>query len=342
VDLTTTPDFRTLAIEVREAGLLDRRLRYYGAKIFLTLAAFAAGWVGFFVLGGSWAILAIAAFLGFMSTQLGFIGHDAGHGQIFRSRRGNRLVGLLIGNGLIGLSFGWWVPKHSAHHAHPNQVGRDPDIGVGRVATDGDADQRSRLARWTTRWQAELFLPLMLLRSTGLYVSGALDLLRRRDRKAMAESLLVVVRTALYLTAVIWVLPLPQAACFIAVNEAVFSIYLGCSFAPNHKGMVLIEGASTMNFAQRQVVTARNITGGRGIGFIFGGLNCQIEHHLFPSMPRPNLRRAQGLVRAFCVENGLTYGEASPVGSFHAIFESLRLAASPRGFASPKVRPSTT
>ena len=44
-----------------------------------------------------------------------------------------------------------------------------------------------------------------------------------------------------------------------------------------------------------------NITGGRFTDFMLGGLNYQIEHHLFPSMPRPNLRRVQGLVRDFCV-----------------------------------------
>ncbi|HUZ08744.1 MAG TPA: fatty acid desaturase [Acidimicrobiales bacterium] len=66
-------------------------------------------------------------------TTLGvcFLGHDAGHQQVFRSRRANRLLGLTVGNAVIGMSFGGWVPKHDAHHAYPTQVGRDPDIGEG-------------------------------------------------------------------------------------------------------------------------------------------------------------------------------------------------------------------
>jgi fatty acid desaturase len=322
-----TRDFRTLARQVRAAGLLDRRRGYYGIKIVLTLAAFAVGWAGFFVLGASWATLGIAAFLGIMSTQLGFLGHDAGHGQIFVSRRANRLIGLFVGS-LIGLSIGWWVPKHSAHHAHPNEPGHDPDIGVGLVGASA-ADEPTRVAGWLARWQAELFVPLMLLRSAGLYVSGIQYLLRRRNRAAVIEGVFLALRTALYLSAVFWVLPLPEAVAFIAVHEAVFSLYLGCSFAPNHKGMPLIDRDSAMGCAARQVVTARNVSGGLWTGFVLGGLNYQIEHHLFPTMPRPSLRRARSLVRTYCADNRLGYCEQGPVRSFLQAVGSLRGVGSP-------------
>jgi fatty acid desaturase len=331
-------------MEIRAAGLLDRRLRYYWTKILLTLAGFAAGWAAFFAVGSSWATLGIAVFLGVMSTQLGFLGHDAGHGQIFESRRANRLLGLGIGNGLIGLSFGWWVAKHNAHHAHPNDIDRDPDIGAGLVGApspDMEACGQRGLARWLARWQAQLFFPLMLLRSTGLYVSGVLDLIRRGDRAAVTERLLLAAHAALYLTAVLWVLPLPEAVAFIAVHQAVFSLYLGCSFAPNHKGMPLMGGDANLSFARRQIITARNVTGGRCTGWVFGGLNLQIEHHLFPTMPRPNLARAQALVRSFCVESDLGYCEASPIRSYRQAIHHLRLTGSlfPAGFNSAPLVP---
>jgi fatty acid desaturase len=251
-------------------------------------------------------------------------------------------MGLFVGNGLIGLSLGWWIPKHNAHHAHPNELGRDPDIGVIPVGAP-DADLRrhgqSRLAGWLARWQAELFVPLMLLRSTGLYVSGVQHLLRRRGRAAVAEWLLLALRTALYLSAVLWVLPLPKAVAFIAVQEAVFSLYLGCSFAPNHKGMPLIDQGSAMSFAARQVVTARNVRGGWCTGLVLGGLNYQIEHHLFPTMPRPSLRRARDLVRTFCIDNDLHYCEESLLRSFRQSIGSLRRVVpdvpAPAGDAPP-------
>jgi fatty acid desaturase len=312
--------FRALALQVRAMGLLDRRPGYYRVKISLTILAFFAAWALLVIAGNSWAALAVAPLVGMMFTQLGFIGHDAGHNQVFGTRRRNRLLGLTVGNALIGLSFGWWVPKHNAHHAHPNELGRDPDIGEGTALPSSDA---SGLASWLARRQAPLFFPLMLLRSSGMHVLGIQRLARRRDRAAAVEASLIALHAALYLTVVLWVLSPLKALAFVVIQQAVFSLYLGISFAPNHKGMPVIEPATAAGFARRQVTTARNISGGRFTTFMLGGLNYQIEHHLFPSMPRPNLRRVQGLVRDFCTETGLGYSEESFAGSFRQIIRHL-------------------
>lgn len=322
----STADFRRLALQVRAAGLLDRRRTYYVVKIGLTIAALAGGWAVFVIVGNSWAVLGVAVFLGAVFTQLGFLGHDAGHQQIFSSRRANRLVGLVVGNALIGLSFGWWVPKHNAHHAHPNEVDRDPDVGSDRFGVFGSADARRRKdpSRLLVRWRAPLFFPLMLLRSVGLHGGAIRQLLRRHDRRAIGEGLLVVVHAATFLTVVLVVLSPLKALAFVAVQQAVFSLYLGLSFAPNHKGMPLIPAGSNLDFAHRQAVTSRNVSGGALLTFAFGGLDYQIEHHLFPSMPRPNLRRAQGLVKTFCQTSGLTYCEVSFFDSIRLIVRHLR------------------
>jgi fatty acid desaturase len=316
-------------------GLLDRRPGYYRVKITLTVFAFFAGWALFVIVGNSWTTLAVAPLVGMMFTQLGFIGHDAGHNQVFRTRRRNRMLGLAVGNALIGLSFGWWVPKHNAHHAHPNEMGRDPDMaeGVALASSDAPGNERGPLASWLARWQAPLFFPLMLLRSGGMHVLGIQRLLQRRDRASAVEGSLIVLHAALYLTVVLWVLSPLKALAFVAVQQAVFSLYLGISFAPNHKGMPIIDSAAATGFARRQVVTARNISGGWFTTFMLGGLNRQIEHHLFPSMPRPNLRRVQGLVRDFCLATDLGYREESFVESFRQIVHHLSdagAAASPR------------
>jgi fatty acid desaturase len=317
--------YRALALQVRAMGLLDRKPGYYWVKITLTIVAFFAGWALFVMVGNSWAALAVAPLVGIMFTQLGFIGHDLGHNQVFGVRRRNRLLGLIVANALIGLSFGWWVPKHSAHHAHPNEVGLDPDIGEGVVLASSGAPGSGPgpLASWLARWQAPLFFPLMLLRSVGLHVLGIKRLLGRRDRASAVEASLIVLHAALYLTVVLWVLSPLKALAFIVVQQAVFSVYLGISFAPNHKGMPIIESATAAGFARRQVVTARNVRGGWLTTFMLGGLNYQIEHHLFESMPRPNLRRVQGLVRDFCVATDLGYREESFVGSFRQIVHHL-------------------
>jgi fatty acid desaturase len=322
----STADFRELALQIRAAGLLDRRRAYYVVKIAATIATLAGGWTLFVFVGDSWAILGVAVVLGTVFGQLGFLGHDAGHQQMFSSRRANRLVGIVVGNALIGLSLGWWVPKHNAHHAHPNELERDPDVGSDRfgVFGSGSAREREDLSRLLVRWRAPLFFPLMVLRSLGLHVGGVRDLFQRRDRAAIGEGLLILLHAATYVTIVFVVLSPLKALAFIAVQQAVFSIYLGMSFAPNHKGMPLVLPGSTLDFARRQVMTSRNVAGGAVLTFALGGLNYQIEHHLFPSMPRPNLRRAQEVVKAFCERAGLSYCEVSFVDSFRMIVRHLR------------------
>lgn len=328
----STADFRELALQIRAAGLLDRRPTYYVVKIGVTITALAGGWAALVFVGNSWAALGIAVFLGAVFAQLGFIGHDAGHQQVFASRRGNRLLGLLVGNVLIGLSFGWWVPKHSAHHSHPNEVHRDPDVGSDVFGIFGDAGVRERdgVAGLLARWRAPLFFPLMLLRSAGLHAGAIRQLLERRDRVAVMEGLLVLLHGGLYLTIVLVVLSPLKALAFVVVQQAVFSVYLGLSFAPNHKGMPMIPGGAQLHFAHRQIATSRNVTGGALLTFALGGLNYQIEHHLFPAMPRPNLRRAQSLVKPFCHASHLGYCEASFFESFRLIVRHLRARSSDR------------
>jgi fatty acid desaturase len=108
--------------------LLELRPGYYIWKVTLTVAALAAGWAAFIVVGDSWWQLAV------VFTQIGFLGHDAGHRQIFGTRRASYVAGMLLGNLAIGLSYGWWVGKQNRHHAHPNQEDADPDIAVGALA----------------------------------------------------------------------------------------------------------------------------------------------------------------------------------------------------------------
>src|SRR5450755_4446713 len=127
-------EYAQLSRQIKEAGLLERCPRYYIWKITLTASALAAGWAAFVLVGDSWWQLAVAAFLAVVFTQIGFLGHDAGHRQIFSTRRASYVAGILLGNLGIGLSYGWWVAKHNRHHAHPNQEDADPDIAIGAFA----------------------------------------------------------------------------------------------------------------------------------------------------------------------------------------------------------------
>jgi fatty acid desaturase len=323
-------DYADLLRQVRQAGLLGRRPGYYLTKIAVTAGLLVAGWAAFVTVGDSWWQLAVAAFLAFVFTQVGFIGHDAGHRQIFGSRRANYLLGQVHGNLAIGLSYGWWVDKHNRHHAHPNQEGKDPDIAVGVVAFTSEQARASRgLTRFIARHQRFLFFPLLLLEGINLHVASVRALAGRRLRHRPWESLLLAAHAGGYLATVMLVLPPVKAAVFIVVQQALFGIYLGCSFAPNHKGMPILTGDDQSDFLRRQVLTSRNVRGGPLTDFLLGGLNYQIEHHLFPSMPRPNLRRSQKLVRDFCHRHGLAYHQTTLLRSYTQALDHLHEVGRP-------------
>jgi fatty acid desaturase len=322
-------EFAELTKSVRQAGLLQRRTGYYALKIGLTLAVLAATWAVFIYLGDTWWQLLTAVFLAAVWTHVSFIGHDAGHKQIFRGRRANDAVGV-VHAGLVGLSYGWWVGKHSRHHANPNHEDDDPDLDISVLAfTTGQSRTKQGLNRWTTKYQAFLFLPLLLLEGWSLHWSSVDAVWRGRTRLHGVERAHLIVHAAAYLAAVFLVLSPGKAVVFIAVHQGLWGLYMGCSFAPNHKGMPVATGDNGWDFLRKQVLTSRNVRGGRGVDFLLGGLNYQIEHHLFPSMPRPNLRRAQPLVRTFCAERGIPYHESGLLSSYQDVLRHLHDVGAP-------------
>jgi fatty acid desaturase len=320
--------------QIKSAGLLERRYGYYVNKIAVTGGLLLGGWTLFVLLGDSWWQLLVAVLLAAVFTHMGFIGHDAGHSQIFRTRRANYLVGLVHGNLAIGLSYGWWVDKHNRHHAHPNQEDMDPDIDIGAMAfTSGQVQGKRGVVRFIVRYQQYLFLPLLFLEAVQLHLSSIRALLRRGVRNRSWEALLLVAHVAGYLTLVFLVLSPAKAVVFILVQQALFGLYLGLSFAPNHKGMPILSRDDQTDFLRRQVITSRNVRGGWLVDFALGGLNYQIEHHLFPSMPRPNLRHSKAIVRAYCERHAVPYLETSllrsyaqALGHLHAVGQPLRSA----------------
>jgi fatty acid desaturase len=318
-------DYSELLGRVKEAGLLHRRPVYYLVRIAVLALLFAGGWVAFALLGSSWWQLVVAAALAVVFAQVGFLGHDAGHRQVFRSRRANDVVGFLSGNLGIGLSFGWWVDKHNRHHANPNHQDRDPDVRGSTIAfTETDGRARRGLAKVFTRHQAALFFPLLFLEAVALKVASLRALLRNEVKRPRLETLLFGLHLGGYLTALLLVLPPWQALVFVVVHQGLLGLYLGCSFAPNHKGMPMPSEDEDLDFLRRQVLTSRNVRGGWLVDLALGGLNYQIEHHLFPSMPRSNLRRAQPLVRAYCAERGVPYLESTLLGSYGQALRHLR------------------
>jgi fatty acid desaturase len=328
---TRGSDFATLSHLVAEAGLMRRRPGYYLARIGLVVSFYLAGWIAFGVIGDTWYQLLMAPCLAIAFAQLALVSHDIAHRQVFRTRRASEIAGLIAGNLGIGMSYGWWMDKHTRHHANPNHEDHDPDVDPDLLVWSANQARSAKgIARWVGRRQAYLFFPLLTLEGLSLHVNSVRALSRPSLRNRLPESVLLGLHFVAYLSIVLLVLSPGKAAAFIAIDLALFGVYLGCTFAPNHKGMeMLTSDSEKLDFLRRQVLTSRNVRGGHLINVLLGGLNYQIEHHLFPSMPSVNLRRAKPIVRDFCARVGVPYTETSLVHSYRLALRHLHDAGAP-------------
>jgi fatty acid desaturase len=308
-----------LAGIIRESGLLRRRYGYYWTKLVAVPFSLAVCVVVFLWLGDSWWQLATAVAFAFVFTQIAFLGHDAAHRQIFRSGRWNDWTSLVIGNLFVGMSYGWWQHKHTRHHANPNKEGVDPDLDLPVVSfTAAQVTAHTNpLVRWLIGHQGWFFFPVLLLEGLSLHASSVRRVFTRAPmQRRPVEIAFLVTRIVAYLALVFFVLTPGIAAAFLAVQLGLFGMYMGLSFAPNHKGMPIVGKDVKLDFLTRQVLMSRNIRGNGFIDFMMGGLNYQIEHHLFPSMPRPHLRKAAPTIAKFCTDHDVPYTQTGLAESY--------------------------
>ena len=316
--------YTRLSQVAKESGLFARTPWFYGLVGAAILVGLAATITGSILLGDSWYQLFMAAAFALLFTQIAFLTHEAAHRQILSSGPANdRLARILAAT--IGMSYAWWDSKHTRHHSNPNRVGKDPDIEIDTISfIEEDAVQARGLLRFITQRQGWLFFPLLTLEGLNLHRHSLVYLFRREPVKGrFIELSIIAARFALILVPVFLFLPVGLAFAFIGVQLAVFGVYMGASFAPNHKGMPVIAHDARLDFFSKQVRTSRNIRGGWWATWLMGGLNYQVEHHLFPSMARPHLSKVRVLVREHCKTLGVPYTETSLLKSYAIVIAYL-------------------
>ena len=326
VQARNASQYTELSERIKAAGLLERRPVWYVIRCTLLLLAYVALFAALFAASSSpWQLLVAAGFA-LVFTQTAFLAHDGAHKQVFSSGKHNELFSRIAANLFVGLSYGWWMNKHSRHHANPNKIGKDGDIAPGAIVfTADDAAQRHGIRAWIMARQHWFFLPILSLSGLDLHVSAVRAVLGREDVKhRRLEASLLAIRLLGFPALVLIVAGPGMGAAFMAVQVLLFGFTMGGSFAPNHKGMPVVPKDLSIDFLRRQTLTSRNISGGPLVTLAMGGLNYQIEHHLFPSMPSINLGRARPIVQEYCRERDIRYTETSFVGSYRIVLEYLK------------------
>ncbi|MDA1218870.1 MAG: acyl-CoA desaturase [Chloroflexi bacterium] len=327
---TQTNIYPALRQLIKDQGLLDRQPAYYTYKMISTLGLMALSITFLVILDNTWLLLANAAFLAFAFGQSGYIGHDAGHRAVFRSLRGNEILGLTA-SFLLGMSRTWWVTAHNQHHSTPNDLEQDPHTKLQPFSFSQElASRRSKVMRFVVGYQAYYFVPTLLLESLALRLASFQFLWSRRKAKyARTEFFLMGLHFVLYFGLLFYFLSPWQVLGFFLVHQGLFGLYYGTVFAPNHKGMLIIDKDKPLDFLRTQVLTTRNVKPGPIADFWYGGLNYQIEHHLFPIMPRNNFGKARKIIKAFCQQHNVPYHETGTFKSYREIFSYLHQVGEP-------------
>lgn len=331
-------EYTDLIRDVKAKGLLARTIPFY-AKIF----AFATilgllSWAAVFTFQNSWWLLIPAAILGICSAQYGFLAHEASHRQIFSSNKVNDRVGLVLADLFVGLGYGWWMHKHNKHHANPNKIGTDPDIAINVLSfTPESLASKKGMEKMLSKRQGLLFPIFLFFTGFDLLFESFKALLnpKVRVKHRFVELAFLTIRVSTPAVIAFMTMNPLLAVSFLMVNMMVFGFAMGGAFAPNHKGMPMIAKDAKVDFFRRQVLTSRNIKPGPLMDFFMGGLNYQIEHHLFPSMPRPHLKEAQKLVMAKCAELNIPYTQVTLWPAYLSVVKHLNDVGLNRKTADP-------
>lgn len=325
------PDLTSATRALAAAGLFEKNPAFYWWKIFEVVALFALCAVALATFESIFVVVAAAVVLAIVFTQIAYLGHDAGHHQIFRQRRHNDWFGVFVVNFFIGLSYGWWVDKHNEHHEHTNDVDQDPDIRFPLMVFDPQqvALPRTAFQNFFVRHQAVLFFPLLTLLPYSMRLDSALHVAKAGARFRGAEIGLLLAHAILLTWAAIGLLGVTNGIIFLLVNQSAFGVLLGSVFAVNHKGMPMLHELEERSPFWRRVATARNLKAHPLTEFWYGGLDSQIEHHLFPMLPRHNLRKAAPFVRKFCADHGASYYETGVVESYAEVLQHLHAVSAP-------------
>lgn len=326
--------YTELLKRIKAENLLRKIPSFYIKRlIFISISALVI-WGGVYAISTAnnfWlTFLAVPLMIlqGIMSAQYGFIAHETAHRQVFRNNHVNDNAGRILANLFAGLSYGFWMNKHNRHHNKPNQIDYDPDIKIAVLSfTTESLESKHGLEKVASKNQGWLFPILLCFTGFHLLIDSFLSLGRKdkdhRLNHRIAEFLMMIVRQAAPIVILLLLFPPIWAVALWLIMFMANGLFMGGAFAPNHKGMPLVPKNAKVDFFQRQVLTSRNIRSSWLTDNLMGGLNFQIEHHLFPSMARPFLKKAHQIVMEYCREKNVPVVETGLFESYGIIIKYL-------------------
>ena len=324
-------EYRKLRKMLTEEKQFEASEWYYAYKFLSTVSLLPISFTlmsyfGSTLWGAALAIISVS----FFWQQCGWLSHDFLHHQVFKERRYNNMAGYLLGNLGMGFSLSWWKRKHNLHHATPNVTGFDPDIDTFPLLSwseqliEGDL---SGLPRLLVKYQHIFVFPILAFGRISWLIQSILHVCSNRMKHHKMEAFLLALHYVWFLFLSFGFLSFGDGILFFLVSQFVGGLLLASAFIVNHNGKHVFPSRQItegeLDFINVQVLTGRDIKGGpfNFFHWFMGGLDMQIEHHLFPGLPRHNLKGVQGKVVELCKQYGIEHHQTS---FFQGLREVLR------------------
>jgi len=319
-------NFDALKADVRSAGLLKRVPIRGSVEMIAILVSMAMVYYIVFnwnslALPEPWGVIGLALFMTIIFTRAVFVSHDVLHTQYFKNKSFSFKISYPFAAIILSNSPSWWDFKHNInHHTWCNVPEKDEDILAmdGAFTTKYKGDKAwLRSIKYLVFWGAMFFMyPAFILQSYNFVIK----------RKKWFELFMMLLHWPIVWGPVFYFLPFSEAVSVYLILNFTLSPWLAFGFITNHLGCEVFdkEEGEKLGWMELQMRTSRSLKGGSFVHWFYGGLNTQIEHHLFPKAPRFNLLKIQKMTREYAQKHGIKYFETTPIEAYVQINDVLK------------------
>ncbi|KAM9079630.1 acyl-CoA 6-desaturase isoform 3-T4 [Megaptera novaeangliae] len=322
-----TEDFRALRKTAEDMNLFKSNHLFFLLYLAHIIVMESIAWFTIFYFGNGWIATVITAFiLATSQAQAGWLQHDYGHLSVYKKSTWNHIAHKFMIGHLKGASANWWNHRHFQHHAKPNIFHKDPDVNMLHVFVLGKWQPieygKKKLKYLPYNHQHEYFFligpPLLI----PLYFQYQIimSMIVHRDWVDLAWAISYYARFFITYIPFYGVLGAIIFLNFIRFLESHWFVWVT---QMNHIVME-IDQEPYRDWFSSQLVATCNVEQSFFNDWFSGHLNFQIEHHLFPTMPRHNLHKVAPLVRSLCAKHGIEYQQKPLLQALQDIIRSLR------------------
>ena len=308
--------FNELKAQVREAGLLNRTpIRGSFEMIAIIVSIITALFTA-----PLWHPVLLALFLTLLFTRSVFVSHDILHMQYFRDKSLSKKLSYPFSAFILSNSSSWWDYKHNInHHTYCNIIEKDEDIRAldGAFTPNKGNNPFIKKYKYILFWGALFFMfPAFIVQSYNFVIK----------RKLWSELGLMLLHWPLVWGTLLYQVGTMDTLTIALVMNFMLSPWLAFGFITNHLGCETFseEEAKKLSWLEIQMRGSRSLKGGFLVHWFYGGLNTQIEHHLFPKAPRFHLLKVQKMTKDFALKYNLPYFETTPLMAYVQINNALK------------------